>query len=170
VSKTRVLVQGCLGFGICALRSTRAPDRIRRLNASGFVDLVDTLGEVKTADSDCMNSDNRIAPRHVFETRILIRLRRGSSNMAVHGWVRDLSVSGLGAFVAEQLLVGETVTLLLSLPTSGKQEIPARVARQLGTQYGFQFTGLSKEQRAAIRAALGRQPAIPYSDGQNESR
>jgi PilZ domain len=90
--------------------------------------------------------------------------------MAVHGWVRDLSVSGLGAFVAEQLLVGETVTLLLSLPTSGKQEIPARVARQLGTQYGFQFTGLSKEQRAAIRAALGRQPAIPYSDGQNESR
>ena len=124
----------------------------------------------ETTDSDCMNSDHRIVPRHMFETRILIRLRRGNRNVAAHGWVRDLSESGLGAFVAEQLVVGEIVSLLLSLPTSGKQEIPACVARQVGTQYGFQFTALSKEQRAAIRAALRKQPAIPYSDRRNLSR
>jgi len=117
-----------------------------------------------------MSLDNRIGPRHVFETRILIRFYRGNRNMAAHGWVRDLSESGLGAFVAEPLVVGENVSLLLSLPTFGKEEIPARVARQLGTQYGFQFTGLSQEQRAAIQAALRRRPAIPYSDEQNISR
>jgi hypothetical protein len=103
-----------------------------------------------------MNSENRIAPRHVFETRILIRFHRDNCNIAAHAWVRDLSESGLGAFVAEQLVVGEPVTLLLSLPISGKEEIQARVARQVGTQYGFQFTALSNEQRAAIRAALRR--------------
>ena len=110
-----------------------------------------------------MTSEHRIAPRHVFETRILIRLRRGNRHIAVHGWVRDLSESGVGAFVAEQLVVGEVVSLLLSLPTSAKEEIPARVARELGTQYGFQFTALSKEQRDTIREALQNQPAIPYS-------
>jgi hypothetical protein len=38
-------------------------------------------------------------------------------------------------------VVGETVSLLLSLPTIGKEEIPARVARQLGTQYGLSVYG-----------------------------
>jgi hypothetical protein len=108
-----------------------------------------------------MSVDNRIARRHVFEVRILIRFRRGNLNMAAHGWVRDLSESGLGAFVAQPLVVGETVSLLLSLPTFGKEEIPARVARHLGTQYGFQFTALSQQQRAAIRTALSRQAEIP---------
>ena len=117
-----------------------------------------------------MSLDNRIAPRHVFEARILIRFRRGNRNMAAHGWVRDLSERGLGAFVAEPLVVGETVSLLLSLPTFGKEEIPARVARQLGTQCGFQFTALSQEQRAAIRTASSRQPVLPHSDEQNISR
>ena len=117
-----------------------------------------------------MNLNNRIAPRHVFETRILIRFHRGNRSMAAHGWVRDLSESGLGAFVAKQFVVGETVSLLLSLPNFGKEEIPARVARQLGTQYGFQFTALSQEQWAAIRTELIRQPVIPYWDEQNISR
>lgn len=102
-----------------------------------------------------MNSENRIAPRHVFETRILIRFQRDNCNIPAHGWVRDLSESGLGAFVAQQLVIGEPVSLLLSLPISGKEETRARVA-PVGTQYGFQFTALSNEQRAAIRAALRR--------------
>jgi len=89
-----------------------------------------------------MSVDNRIAPRHVFEVRILIRFRRGNRNMVAHGWVRDLSESGLGAFVAEPLVVGENVSLLFSLPTFGKEEIPARIARQRGTQYGLSVYGL----------------------------
>ena len=82
----------------------------------------------------------------------MIRLQRGDRKVVTQGWVRDLSESGLGAFVAERLIIGETVSLLLSLPMFPKEEITARVARQLGTQYGFQFVSLSKEQRGAIRA------------------
>ena len=98
--------------------------------------------------ADCMNSDNRIAARYVFESRILIRICRGSQNLAAQGWARDLSESGLGAFVAENLVIGELVTLQIPLGASGKEVIAAKVSRQVGTQYGFQFTALSAEQRA----------------------
>lgn len=111
-----------------------------------------------------MTLDNRIATRHVFEARILIRLTRNNQSLAVHGWVRDLSESGLAAFVAEHLVVGELISVVIQLSASGKEIIPARVARQLGTQYGFQFTALNTEQRHSIRAKLKEQPAIPFTD------
>jgi len=109
-----------------------------------------------------VNSDNRIAARHVFESRILIRLSRGNQKLAAQGWARDLSESGIGAFVAENLLVGELVTLQIPLGTFGKAEIAAKVTRQVGTQYGFQFTALSAEQRFRIQAVLSGQKASPY--------
>ena len=107
-----------------------------------------------------MNSDNRIAPRYVFESRILIHFRRGSQDFAAPGWARDLSESGLGAFVAENLMIGELVTLRVQFGISGKELIAAKVARQVGTQYGFQFTALSAKQRLGIQAALKGQAAI----------
>jgi len=112
--------------------------------------------------ADCMNSDSRIATRHVFESRILIRFCRGSQKFAAQGWTRDLSESGLGAFVAENLVIGELVTLQIPLGTSGKEVIGAKVSRQVGTQYGFQFTALSAEQRLGIQVALKGHKEIPY--------
>jgi hypothetical protein len=109
-----------------------------------------------------MTSENRIAARHVFESRILIHFRRGSQKFSAQGWARDLSESGLGAFVAENLLIGELVTLQVSLGGSAREVIGAKVSRQVGTQYGFQFTALSAEQRLGIQAALKGQKEIPY--------
>ena len=114
--------------------------------------------------SNSMTSDSRIATRYVFESRILIRLCRGSHRLTLHGWARDLSESGLGAFVAQELVVGESVSLEIPLSASGKEVIPAKVTRLLGTQYGFQFSALSAEQRSSIRTALMGHSAIPYSD------
>ena len=112
--------------------------------------------------NDETGSGNRISPRHMFETRIRIRLQRDSRTLTLQGWVRNLSESGLRAFVAEALTLGESVMLEIPLPQSDKQVIPAKVARALGTEYGFQFTALSAEQRMQIRAALKGQQAIPY--------
>ena len=111
-----------------------------------------------------MTLSQRIATRHIFETRILIGLNRNNQNLAVHGWVRDLSESGFGAFVAEHLAMGELISVTVQLSASGKEVIPAKVTRQLGTQYGFQFTALSAEQRESIRTKLKEQPAIPFAD------
>ena len=109
-----------------------------------------------------MSSVDKISPRHVFETRIQIRLQRDSAKLALPGWARNLSESGLGAFVAEALKLGESATLEIPLPDCGKQVIPAKVVRALGTEYGFQFTALSAEQREQIRATLKDRSAIPY--------
>jgi hypothetical protein len=113
--------------------------------------------------ADSMNSDSRIAARYLFESRILVRVRRGERKVAAQGWARDLSESGLGAFVADNLLIGELVTLEIPLGGFGKTEIAAKVARKVGTQCGFQFTALSAGQRLGIQAVLSGQKAIPYS-------
>jgi len=88
---------------------------------------------------------NRIALRYEFETQIRVRLERGNRHAVVGGWTRDISESGLSAFVAERLEVGELVTLHVPLGES-TETIPARVARGLGTQHGFQFLALSAHQ------------------------
>ena len=111
---------------------------------------------------DATDSAGRISPRHIFETRIRICLQRGSQRISLQGWARDLSESGLGAFVAEILVLGELVTLEVPLPDCDKHVIPAKVIRALGTEYGFQFTALSAEQRTQIRATVKARPVIPY--------
>ena len=111
---------------------------------------------------DAMGSVKRILPRHVFETRIQILLQRDSMKLSLQGWARSLSESGLGAFVAEALILGESVTLEIPLPGCDEQVIPAKVVRTLGTQYGFQFTAPSADQRRQIQATLKDRPVIPY--------
>jgi hypothetical protein len=104
----------------------------------------------------------RIAPRHVFEAKIRIRLNRNTKQLTLPGWARDLSETGLSGFVAEALTLGEVVTLEIPLANSDHQTIPAKVARTLGTEVGFQFTALSADQRRRIQATLKGRPAIPY--------
>jgi hypothetical protein len=106
---------------------------------------------------------NRIVPRYPFEVRIKIQVERGEDPLETDGWVRDLSESGLGAFVAAAILMGESVTLRVPLPNGIELVIPAKVTRSLGTQYGFQFTALSAEQRNEIVRALAGKKAIPYN-------
>ena len=111
-----------------------------------------------------MNSVNRIAARYAFESRILIRFRRGSQKLAAQGWARDLSESGLGAFVADNLVIGELVTRQIPMGASGEEVIAAKVSCRVGKQYGFQFTALSTEQRLGIQEALKGQKEIPYRE------
>jgi PilZ domain len=108
------------------------------------------------------DSAGRISPRHVFETRVRIGLQRDGQSLTLQGWTRNLSEGGLNAFVAQALALGEFVTLEIPLPGSRQHVIPAKVVRALGTEYGFQFTALSAEQRMQIRATLKGRPAIPY--------
>jgi len=105
-------------------------------------------------------SADRMSPRHVFETRIGTGLHRDSQRLTLEGWSRDLREGSRGAFVA--LVLGKFVTLEIPLPDSDKQVIPAKVARALGTEYGFQFTALSAAQRTRIRATLKGHPSVPY--------
>lgn len=105
-------------------------------------------------------SVDRITPRYTFEARIRICVQRDSQNLAMEGWARDLSETGLSAFVARGLDEGELVTLEIPLPPSRRLSIPAKVVGCLGTQYDFQFTALSPDQRANIRDAVKDRPEV----------
>ena len=113
--------------------------------------------------SDSPADPNKVSPRHVFEVRIQLNFQRDQRKLSRPGWVRDLSESGLRAFVAEALLLDEAVILEIPLPDSNKQVIPAKVVRVLGTEYGFQFTALSAEQRCALQAVLNGRPVVPFT-------
>jgi hypothetical protein len=102
----------------------------------------------------------RITRRYVFEARIRIRAQRDSQNLAMEGWARDISETGISAFVAQGLIVGELVTVEIPLALSRWHSIPAKVARCIGTQYGFQFTALSPDQRENIRLAVRDHPEM----------
>ncbi len=109
------------------------------------------------------DSEGRISPRHVFETKVRICLLQRESPY-LQGWTRNLSETGLNAFVAQALGLGESVSLQIPLVDSVQHVIPAKVVRAQGTEYGFQFTALSAEQRMQIRATLKGRPEIPYPD------
>jgi len=106
-----------------------------------------------------------ISPRHRFEARVSICVQRGQQKLSLQGWVRDLSESGLRAFVADSLVPGESVTFEIPLSDTGNQVIPAKVMRALGTDYGFQFTALSAEQRNQIQVTLSKSPELPRPQG-----
>lgn len=104
---------------------------------------------------------SRISPRFKFETRFRIRVSRGGGEVTVGGWARDISESGMGAFVAEELTPGEEVDLEVPFPGDVTLTIGACVSRNLGTQYGLMFTALSPEQRRQIQAAMAGKAPLP---------
>lgn len=107
---------------------------------------------------------SRIAPRYQFETRVAIQVKSGTST---EGWVRDLSESGIGAFVGRELSVGETATLTFRLTDSAKIVLPAQVVTAIGTRYGFRFLALSAEQREQIVKATQHLKVIPFVGRRN---
>ncbi len=105
----------------------------------------------------------RIVPRYPFEARFKIRIERAEGTLDAEGWARDLSESGVGAFVAIPIALGESAILQIPLPNGAELVIPAKVTRKLGTQYGFQFMALSGQQRDHILRALTGKKALPFN-------
>jgi hypothetical protein len=103
----------------------------------------------------------RIAHRYPFETRIKIRLLGRAGDQVVGGWARDISESGIGAFVAEELISEEEVELEVPFTEGVTLKLPARVSRNLGTQYGMVFTALSLGQRQHIQSAIAGKAPLP---------
>lgn len=84
------------------------------------------------------------------------------SGTTTEGWVRDLSESGIGAFVGRELTLGETGTLTFRLTDTIKIVVPAQVTASVGTRYGFRFLALSAEQRDQIMKATQHLKMIPF--------
>ncbi len=118
---------------------------------------------VEPAESPLHRGTKRIVPRFPFEARVKVRIDRSGTILETEGWTRDLSESGLGAFVAAPIFVGESAILQIPMPNGHELVVPAKVTRKSGTQYGFRFTALSAQQRSQISRAVTGKSAIPYN-------
>jgi hypothetical protein len=103
----------------------------------------------------------RISPRYVFEARFRISVRRSGKDLAFEGRARDISESGMGAFVGQPLSLGEFVTITIPVPGLEKAPLRAKVARAVGTEYGFQFITLNPVQRRCIQTLVESHTQIP---------
>lgn len=113
-------------------------------------------------ESTAQAKAQRIVPRYPFEARCKIRIERPEGPLETEGWIRDLSESGIGAFVATLIFIGECATLRIPIASGRELVVPAKATRVLGTQYGFQFTALSSGQRDDILRAVAGKKAIPF--------
>jgi len=78
----------------------------------------------------------------------------------LHGRTKNISESGMAATVAGDLALGEVVDLQFQLPGTGAAlTVRADVRYRQGSQYGFNFIGLTTEQAQTIRRALAKFPA-----------
>jgi hypothetical protein len=97
-------------------------------------------------------SPPRELPRYALDERLLVK---GTSKL--HGRTKDISETGLGATVAGELQLNESVELEFYLPGSLKPlTFPAEVRYRRGFQYGFFFLRVTEHQRNLIQAAALR--------------
>jgi hypothetical protein len=76
------------------------------------------------------------------------------AGVTLHGRTKDISESGLGATVAGELKMHESVELELYLPGSlTPQRFTAEVRYRRGFQYGFCFLNATDQQKNLIREA-----------------
>ncbi len=109
----------------------------------------------------------RNSPRHPINVPLdLIALRSGVPEN-LPGRCTDISEVGVGAVVAGEMAAGQHVAVELRLPNVG---VPVRaralVRYQSRLRCGFEFVGLSAEQREMIRYWGYRSASQPYLGGE----
>ncbi len=110
-----------------------------------------------------MVDPKRISGRFEFRIEFGGIVRRYGKEISFRGWSRDLSESGMGAYVPVELREGEVVDLDLPLESGApKLRVAAKVRRAQGFEYGLEFVTLSATQRAAITSAVAHCGDAPY--------
>src|SRR5580693_9293693 len=102
----------------------------------------------------------RVFPRHPINVPLdLIALRCGVPE-TLPGRCTDISEAGVGAVVAGELVLSQHVAIELRLPNVGLPiRVRAVVRYQSRLHCGFDFVGLSVEQREMIRYWIYRSSA-----------
>ena len=97
-------------------------------------------------------STRRVA-RYRTEIPVVVRVLVDGEYLDVPGRCFEIGEGGLGAVITREFPAGEMVSLELSLSQLTPQTpLRAVVRHRMGFLHGFEFLGLSPEQREMIRA------------------
>jgi TonB family protein len=113
----------------------------------------------------------RLVPRYPLQASLDVIVLRSGVPCNIPARCCDLSEAGLGAIVAADLAVGQSVALEMRLPNVGLPVRARAVVRyQEPMRCGLQFVGLADEQREKIRywAVQSAAPEAPSSKHTSE--
>jgi hypothetical protein len=103
-------------------------------------------------------SPPRESPRYALDQRLIVKTEGGK----LHGRTKDISEKGLGATVAGELSLYESVELEFYLPGSlTPVKIHAEARYRQGFQYGFCFLGITERQKGLIEKAALHLKLVP---------
>ena len=128
------------GFSFC--------DHMPASDLADFIKTVDT----KSPPTVHHASTRRVA-RYRTEIPVVVRVLVDGEYLDVPGRCFEIGEGGLGAVITREFPAGEMVSLELSFPQLTPQApLRAVVRHRMGFLHGFEFLGLSPEQREMIRA------------------
>jgi PilZ domain len=129
-------------------------------NAVSFCDhmpALDSADFIKTMDTQLPptvhHASTRRVARYRTEVPVVVRVLVDGKYVDIPGRCFEIGEGGLGAVITREFPAGEMVSLELSFPQLPALEpLRAVVRHRMGFLHGFEFLGLSPEQREVIRA------------------
>ncbi len=103
----------------------------------------------------------RLAARYQLEVPVAVLPRHSSLTEELRGTSTDICELGIGVDLAQELTLGELVSLRFRLPGSQNDLAPrAMVRRHTGAHYGLEFVSIEREQLEEIRFACRTLPRL----------
>lgn len=106
-------------------------------------------------------AERRIHPRVLFSVPVKLHHLAPGGISTSRGITLDLSEGGLGALIQIDLIIGEAVEIDLQLPACSLSTV-AVVRYCNRVRAGFEFVGLSSDERQQISSALGTKQPAPF--------
>jgi hypothetical protein len=107
-------------------------------------------------------AQRRRFPRHRTDLPLTVTVLRQDGYVQLQGRCHEIAEAGLGGVISTALVAGEVVSLEFSLPGVSQQLVLRAVVRhRAGFVHGFEFIGLSPEQRECILTFSRPLPLVP---------
>src|SRR5947209_18767784 len=112
--------------------------------------------------SSASKADLRSSPRHKINIHLKISARMNGATRVIPGYARDISDSGVAAFIPTQLSVGHTVDIEFSFPGFGQTVSPLAIVPAVNKfQHGLDFLGPEQAARQRLHRHLASTPSVP---------
>ena len=123
-----------------------------------LVDRVSSLIGISSRLNWPLSRTNR---RHAVDVPVQLRIFRGGVPVILHGRSLDLSASGIGMHLNEQIMPGELATVYFSLPQSDVHLTErVMVRRRNGPYCGLEFVDISERNKNTIAEACAEFPLV----------
>src|SRR5947209_7881602 len=105
--------------------------------------------------STASKADLRSSPRHKINVHLKISASMNGATRVIPGYARDISDSGVAAFIPTQLSAGHTVDVEFSFPRFGQTVSARAIVRAVNKfHHGLEFIGLEQAAREQLRSAV----------------